>query len=255
MRMLFNEVGRSFLGLKFVIGIMGVAFAYYLSVYKIYGISSSVYSSYRIAINYIPFVISLTFCAMSSALGFCEDLEYNYILQVIIRGGLKKYVFFRVTAIFMTAIIVMVLGTLLFVIVARIQVPWISTQDMFEDDLLAGMLTKHYILYYIIRSFYTGMLATCIAVLSAYVSLYWRSRFFALTIPFLVYCIVIYYTNVVFIDIPRADIGQIFDPTLNLWGNIALSLIVPVGIGVFFVVTIGGLMYIKLRELLYEKIC
>lgn len=255
MRMLVNEIRRSFFCLKFPVGILGVTFAYLLSVYKIYGISFSVYSSYRIAIGFIPFVISLTFCVMSSALSFCEDLEYNYIWQILIRGGLKKYVFFRVCTICLTAITVMMLGTLLFVITARMQVPWLSVEDIIEEDLMAALLTRHYLFYYIVRSFYTGMLAACIAAFSACTSLYWRSRFFVLTIPFLVYCMAVYCVNVVFADIPKADIGQVFDPTLNAWENGALSLTVPIGLGILFTVIIGNVIYKKLRGMLYEKIC
>lgn len=65
-------------------------------------------------------------CASAFAAVFCEDLENKYLRYSIGRGNLKKYVLSKVIVIYVSSIITMILGTLLFIMYLRLQLPWTS---------------------------------------------------------------------------------------------------------------------------------
>ena len=79
------EYRRTFLSHNFYVGILGVAFSYFYSIYKVSGISNSIYNTYTVAVYFIPFVLSLTFCALPYAQSLCEDMENKYIQQIMLR--------------------------------------------------------------------------------------------------------------------------------------------------------------------------
>ena len=65
-------------------------------------------------------MIAYVFCAFPFATVFCEDLDNKYIRYELIRSNLKRYVVTKIAFIYLTAILVMVLGTILFLLSGRI---------------------------------------------------------------------------------------------------------------------------------------
>lgn len=59
-------------------------------------------------------MIAYVFCAFPFATVFCEDLDNKYIRYELIGSNLKRYVVTKIAFIYLTAILVMVLGTILF---------------------------------------------------------------------------------------------------------------------------------------------
>ncbi len=248
MKYLLVEFRRTFFSYKFLIGITGVAFSHFFSIYKIVGIDTSVYATYVRAVYFIPFTICLIFCAVPHAQSFCEDIEYGYIRQIALRTSLKYYTASRVALIYLSSIITMILGTLVFVVIVHMKVPWLSKDDYINHDILAEFFlnTNHYILYF--KSFFWGLLSALLSILAAYVSLFWINRLLVLSLPFIIYCALIYYMRTLFKNIPQMDIALIFNPSYNVWNNKIISLIWPIWLTATVMIILIICMYQKLRR-------
>lgn len=137
MRCLLIEFRRAFFSPRFLSGIIGVAFSQFMSIYKVADKQESVYMTFMCALYFIPYIMSMMFCALPYAQSFCEDMDYNYLQQILLRKNLKIYVILRITMIYLSAIMTMVAGTLIFIMLIHIKLPWASVTDHFSNDILA----------------------------------------------------------------------------------------------------------------------
>lgn len=135
MKHFLSEFRRSFLSFRFVVAVLGIPFTYFLSLYKITGINTSAYTTYIAARYFLPSILSLTFCALCYSQCFCDDIEFHYIYQICLRRSLKYYVMTKVILIFLTSIIIMILGTLIFILVIRTKVPWVIPGELPDNDI------------------------------------------------------------------------------------------------------------------------
>ena len=87
-------------------------------------VNVNVMDTYMFAVEMSGKMIAYAFCASAFETVFCEDLENKYLRYSIGRGNLIKYVFSKTIVIYISSIITMVLGTFLFVIYLRLQLPW-----------------------------------------------------------------------------------------------------------------------------------
>lgn len=94
--------------------------------------------TYIYAVEMSGKMIAYAFCASAFAAVFCEDLENKYLRYSIGRGNLKKYVLSKVIVIYVSSIITMILGTLLFVMYLRLQLPW--TSDLATSSIRACIM-------------------------------------------------------------------------------------------------------------------
>lgn len=253
MRYLLTELRRTFCSFRFLVGVMGVVFSQFFSIYKVSGMQTSVYMTFICALYFIPYIMSLIFCAMPYAQSLCEDMEYGYLQQILLRKDLKAYTALRIVTIYLSAAAAMAAGTFIFVMLVHIRLPWVSVTDHFGNDLLAEIFFKRnlYIVYFIVHAFFSGILAGFLALLAAYASLFWRSKLFVLSMPFMTYCFLIYYLRHIFKNIPQLDIGVMFNPAYNVWNNKTLSIIWPVVMGAALLVILGVCTYKRLRRVYY----
>ncbi len=250
MRYLFIEYRRAFFSYKFIIGVIGVTITHFLSIFKIAGINSSVYNTYITARYFIPFIVSMTFCTMCYAQSLCEDQEHFFLRQLNMRKSLRIYTISKIIVISMTAILAMVLGTMIFVLIVHVKVPWVLQGEILNTDILANFFqrTQFFPLYFVTDSLYTGMLAAMISVLAAYISLFWKNKLFVLSIPFMSFFLWNYFIKNLWNEISFLDFGLIFNPSLNLNNNEGVDLVKPIVI--YFVVmgVLGLCVYRKLRR-------
>ena len=178
MRYFKTESGRAFLSCRFLLSIAGVTLTYFFSLYKVAGIYDSVYTTYINATSLIPFLVTLTICAIPFSHCFCEDMEYHYIFQTALRCPVWKYVLVKILLIYLTAISTMVLGTVLFVLIIRLKVPWTGPESHWMQYPFVRVFfdNDHFLVYYIVHSFFTGLLAGFLSVLAAFGSLFWQNR-------------------------------------------------------------------------------
>lgn len=251
MRFLFCEFRRIFFSSYFFTGVIGVAAAQFLSIYKVVGINTSVYTTYICAVYFIPYLMSFMFCALPYAQSFCEDIEHSYIRQIIMRKELRSYTALRVILIYLSAVVTMVLVTLIFVALIRLKVPWIRVDDAIGRDILAQIFINsgNYILYFFVHSIYSGILAAFLVLLAVYASLFWKNKLWILSMPFMVYCLLTYYLRRVFENIPQLDISVMFNPAYNVWNNALISIVWPIGISIILTVIIGRRIYLKLGRM------
>ena len=132
------------------------------------------------------------------------------ILERILRGNLIKYVFSKTIVIYISAIITMVLGTFLFVIYLRLQLPW--TRDLEKPDM-SGMYeilwgNGHFMAYIFVVALQMGMLAGTLSLAASFVSIFITNKMLIMLTPILVYQILLEFRGSGWANI------MIFDPAL-----------------------------------------
>lgn len=137
----------------FGIGILGVVGVYGLSLMQLK--SQDVYLLNYYIKFYSTYMLLLIFGAVAYSNAMMEDLEYkNYYLQIQ-KGSFRKYIWSKVITAFISAVIVMVLGTSVFCLMAHFKMPLLSPDnDMLEyladGDYLSQLITPETIFWYLI---------------------------------------------------------------------------------------------------------
>lgn len=175
---------------------IGVAASLILSLEDMGFTNNSVLSTYFFATELSGVMLAYIFCAFPYATVLCEDLENQYIRYQIIRGSLRKYVLSKVMVIYITSVITMVMGTILFLLLCRIQGPWADWQvndyGVQLEGCYSGLIKSgHYMGYCILYSFQLGLLAAMLSVLAAFLSLFISNKVTVLIIPILIYQILL----------------------------------------------------------------
>lgn len=195
-----SDIKRLFKSYEIYIAIIGVMLSLFFSLEDNGIQESGVLSTYMLSLALSGRIIAYAFCALPYATVFCEDLENKYVRYQIIRGNLKKYVLSKVMVIYISSVITMVLGTLLFLFICRIQVSWADLQMDSLNVELAGNYAflisgKHYFLYCLLFSLHLGLLAGIFSVFAAYFSLYISNKVTVLILPVVVYQILLEYSR------------------------------------------------------------
>lgn len=137
----------------FGIGILGVVGVYGFSLVQLK--SQDVYLLNYYIKFYSTYMLLLIFGAVAYSNAMMEDLEYkNYYLQIQ-KGSFRKYIWSKVITAFISAVIVMVLGTSIFCLMAHFKMPLLSPDnDMLEyladGDYLSQLITPETIFWYLI---------------------------------------------------------------------------------------------------------
>lgn len=159
----------------FGIGILGVVGVYGLSLMQLK--SQDVYLLNYYIKFYSTYMLLLIFGAVAYSNAMMEDLEYkNYYLQIQ-KGSFRKYIWSKVITAFISAVIVMVLGTSIFCLMAHFKMPLLSPDnDMLEyladGDYLSQLITPETIFWYLIAdAAMTGLMAGIFSVFAMWLSL------------------------------------------------------------------------------------
>lgn len=137
----------------FGIGILGVVGVYGLSLMQLK--SQDVYLLNYYIKFYSTYMVLLIFGAVVYSNAMMEDLEYkNYYLQIQ-KGSFRKYIWSKVITAFISAVIVMVLGTSIFCLMAHFKMPLLSPDNdmleyLAEGDYLSQLITPETIFWYLI---------------------------------------------------------------------------------------------------------
>ena len=137
----------------FGIGILGVVGVYGFSLVQLK--SQDVYLLNYYIKFYSTYMLLLIFGAVAYSNAMMEDLEYkNYYLQIQ-KGSFGKYIWSKVITAFISAVIVMVLGTSIFCLMAHFKMPLLSPDNdmleyLAEGDYLSQLITPETIFWYLI---------------------------------------------------------------------------------------------------------
>ncbi len=184
-----TDIRRVFKGYGLYAAILGVAASMFFSLEKIGLINGNVLYTFYYSVNMSGMRVAYIFCALPYAASFCDDMEYRYIRYQAIRGGLKRYVVSKVSVIYLTSLVSLMLGSLVFVSLCRFQGPWMGPAiGGIEGTVYAGLIAKgHYMLYCMCYVLQLGFLAGILSVLSALFSLYITNKAMVFVLPVLIY--------------------------------------------------------------------
>ncbi len=191
---------RRALGINFLLSIGISILVMYAIVYETKLQGDSVLSIIDMNLYLCEYMIVFAMATIPYAHAFIDDFERKIVYQVVTRTKLKKYVLSKTATIFVTAVLVIAISMLLFVLSLRIRgYAWVS-EDLFDtygtsgyrDMELWWMVEKHYnVLFYIVSGVQMGMLAGIVALVSTWFSLYVKNRMMITILP--VMCLYIMY--------------------------------------------------------------
>lgn len=250
------DLERAFLSANFIIGILGVLFVW------IWGSMSSnsgilgntiIFLLWWSAYN-IRYVFVMFFCAIPYAGCFCEDLEYGYIRQAVMRGNLISYCISKVFAITVSSIGAMIVGTGCFVLILNLFIPWAELDNsVYLSAIRNGsfhnvLANGHYFFYSILFALQFGLLTAVLALISACVSLYVNNKLLVWSIPLIAYYLISQYSWTIFAGDSMADLNVIFSGRYNIFNNDILSFLYAIGITMAIIMVITFIIYRRLKR-------
>ena len=153
----------------------------------------------------------------------------------------------------------MMLGMLLYVSLLHIQLPWIQEEEAIcQSALSLGgfrwiLERKWYFLYFAFFGFQYGILAGILALLAAFISLFVNNKLLTLSVPFIGFYFISYYSRALFGNVEKINLIYIFNATYNIWNHDGCSFGYAVLVGAIFFVIFERLIYMKLkRKMSYE---
>lgn len=244
---------------RFLTGILGVCLVMYIA--SLEGIASDMNVTYVVflIVYGMLFMISFVFSAFPFAGCFCEDFEQKFAYSQIERGNLRSYAAAKVIAIMVVTSITMMLGMVLYVSLLHLKLPWFSeTDSICQDALTLGgfrviLKKRWYCLYFALFGLQYGILAGILALLAAYVSLYINNRLLVLSVPFMSFYLISYYSRTLFGDLEKLDFIYIFNATYNIWDNDFLSFGYAVLVGLISMIILGSLIFARLKRKMNDE--
>ena len=185
------DVKRLLYGYRIYVAVLGVTAALFFAL-ESDGVNQGVVNTYIFATEMSGMMLVYVFCAFPYATAFSEDMENKYIRYQLIRGNLRKYVSSKISIIYISSVFVMLVGSLLFLLAVRVQVPWKDPREEIFAICMGGSYSAllrrgQYLLYCMIYALQLGFLAGTLSVFSAFVSLFLSNKVTVLVTPILVY--------------------------------------------------------------------
>ena len=250
-RYLKTDFNRLITSWQFYGGIVGVSFLYLLAGLQL-GYVSDVYSTYLFNGYYSTVILGYAFCAVPFSGCLIEDGEYDYWILQIQKGNLKEYVRSKVLTCFISGVLTMVFGVLLFALILWLRVPLfrdsVNMDYIREADSFGFLIYPQTImLYFACSAGVNGMLGGIFAAISAYLSLYEPHRILTISAPLAGFY---FLENFLLgtLHLPEYfNIWVIYGAGFSMFGNTLLNVIYALGIAIFFLWTVEKLMCRKLR--------
>lgn len=186
---------------------------------------------------------------------FCQSAWENaecksWYLQIQ-RGSLKGYVRSKVWICFFSAVLATMMGTMLFVLVGRAEMPFLSEENFFYDSfatqsMFAGFLTpERILLYFIVIAFMQGILAGILAMCSMLLSLFVRNRMFTITVPVIGFYFLTTYLEKIS---PYLDLYNMYVYGAPVLGNNAGSFLYALVLAVILLILFDELIQLKMER-------
>ncbi|WP_142413834.1 hypothetical protein [Hathewaya massiliensis] len=245
------DLYRSICSPQFLVAILGVFLTMWFGVAKRHA-ERSVFDTYRMIMYGMPFMLTIVFCAFPYAGSICEDYENKYINLEVIRGGLGAYVLSKVVVIFLSAVITIVIGTILHSLARRCNLPWIDPNGFYKNEIIYGGLkgilkNGNYLLYFTLASMQFGIIAGVFSVFSSYISLYISNKLLLFSVPIMTYYFIDYFIGAIFGE-NAYNLHVIFGVNTPICKSDLLSFLLPVGIGALCIFILYWAMYIKIKR-------
>lgn len=181
---------------RWLAGISGVAAGLFLSMVT-GGLQGEVFllgnvvSNYIFVTNMAGMLLCYSFCAYPFATVFGEEQEHKYMACSVARGNLKSYVASKAAVVYLSSTLMMLGGTLLFLLLCRTQVPWTDWELAGKSDYV-GLLADYYggllenghpLAYCMAHALNLGMLSGALSMAAALGAVFIRNRLLQLVTP------------------------------------------------------------------------
>lgn len=178
------------------VAIVGVTISLFFSLEGKGIVNDNILSTYITSTELSGIMVAYIFCAFSYALSLCESLEQKYMRYEVVRGNLKKYLISKVSVTYVSSVLTMVMGTVVFLLMLRMRIPWVDFKSDSQEIIIAGQFAVlfqegHYFIYCIIYAMHLGMLAGTLSVFALLVSMYITNKVTILAVPLLAYQILL----------------------------------------------------------------
>lgn len=241
---------------RFYAGIVGTGLLYLLAGYQL-GVVPNVYMSYLYNGFLSTAILAYVFCSVPFSGCFIEDREHGYWLPAIQKGSLRDYIYSKVLSCFLSGVLTMVAGTLLFSFLLRLRLPFFQEFEGMDAVRMAdrfGFLIreKTILLYFLCSAAVNGMLGGLFSVIAAFLSLYEPYRIFVICAP----AVGFYFLENILINhmnLPYwMSIWGIFSPGYSMSGNLSKDLLLAFGITLLILTVVGFGIQRKVGEEVFE---
>lgn len=238
---------RMFHSWEFYIAGIGVFAVYLLSYLQNMGMSTVVEIFWFS--KFYSMIIVLYACSnVAFSNSMLEDYEHKFCHSTLLRGNSKSYTASKAVCCFLGAQASVVMGTIYFVLLFRLRVPFIDTKrdDWFlptlrKTDMFSALLQeKGIFLYFVMSSFVMGMLGGILSLVSMLLSLYAKNRMFSICIP-----VIGYYVLVNLLDEKILNISGLYLYSGKIFPSNILSFL--------YAVLVTSVGFIVLEKLIYRR--
>lgn len=253
LRYLAMDFFRFIFSWRWIVGILGVVGTLLIAALEGIALNTNVLYVFSIVLYGMPSILTLVFCAFPYSACFCEDYEDRYIQLEVIRGDLHSYTYSKVVVIFISSVMTMAIGIMMYAGILRGFLPWITIGDShYENISLCGGLRRvfisgNYLLYYFLFGIQFGVIAGVLALLASYISLFISNRLLILSIPILGFYFIDYVRGMLF-GVNSPSLYMVFNASNNIWDNDIVSYFMAVSIGIIGVILLHVLIYKRLKR-------
>ena len=234
---LFSDMKRAFFSWKFLAAVFGTEMAFCFFEQK----PSEIYpivNAYHSNIYAIHMLLCFVFCMLPYGDGMCQDVECRFYQSLIIRGKTLYYVLSKAFTIFLSSGMVMVLGTVFYILIIRIQypeAPWSAGTDegmAFDEFISNGM----YGVYILLCGLKMGCLTGILGMVGAVVSMYIANRLMVFSLPIISFYMLNWVSQIIFMPYKFYDA---FDPLREIGETTLISALFSIAVIVccFFIFT------------------
>lgn len=182
---LWMDLRRAFKNLKILVGIFGVTMAL---LYNDYPPSDVVAWVGEMIHTSVIIMAAFMFAIFPYATAFCEDMEYQYGMQLVLRGNSFFYVCSKLIVVFISSGFTMFLGFLItsLIIYLRYGLP---VRERLDDILGVNgfygkfILQENYMIYFLCAGLQIACLAGTLAVIGLACSLFIKNRMLVYILP------------------------------------------------------------------------
>ncbi len=210
-----------------------------------------VVSSYIEVLKSNAFLLAIILCSIPYADSIREDVENNYYRFELIRNRLSTFVLSKVTVILISAILTMLVGTVLLCFLLVFRYEWGVSEDyrFILSEVSSVFRSGNLVLYVLMSAYQTGVLCGILALLSAYISLFVRNKLMIYATPVIMWCLILDLLSKLPDQYKVLDIYRVFTPTYNVWNDDLLSFIWLNVLGIALVVILYTAIYAKIKEI------
>ncbi len=183
------DLSRAFQPSRIGIGVAGVCLVLF---YNVQG--NNVLEWLRdISGNAVLIMAALLFACYPYAGAFCEDMEYRYDRQMILRGGTFPYIRSKIIAAFLSSVCTMMAGFTLaaLILLVRYGVPDANTIQSIQDNCIGlykqVLLEDRYVLFAFCNALHLSVLAGTLAIMGLMCSLFIKNRVLAYVMPIVIF--------------------------------------------------------------------